>query len=95
MTVVVFSVNREHVCPCQRFREIVAQVAVYLDQNWQACFLNFADFPWNILWRWRARARGHYQGFACGYPWRGETSRGGERRPPLRRDARLPAYETA
>lgn len=92
---VVFSVNSEDVDPCQCFREIVAQFGVCLDQNCHSRFLSFEDSGLSIFWWWRARARGHYQGFACGYPWRGETSRGGERRPPLHRDACLPVYKTA
>ncbi|KAF7402962.1 hypothetical protein HZH66_005229 [Vespula vulgaris] len=82
MTVVVFSVNREHVGTSQDFRKITWHVGVEQGRIWSSVVPFSTAYTWMILLKRRARERGHYRGFACGYPWRGETSRGGERRPP-------------
>lgn len=77
MTVIVFSVNREHVGSPVRFREILRQLGLHSGENWQGGVADQAALSSRVSWRRRARARGHYRGFVCGYPWRGETSRGG------------------
>lgn len=77
MTVVVFSVKpRARIAPHrQHYREIVAQLGVRRDQKRPPRVPSESGRPLRQSRRRWARTRGHYRRFACGHPWRGETSR--------------------
>ncbi|KAL2720759.1 hypothetical protein V1478_009805 [Vespula squamosa] len=76
MTVVVFSVNREHVGTSQDFRKITWHVGVEQGRIWSSVVPFSTAYTWMILLKRRARERGHYRGFACGYPWRDKPKDG-------------------
>lgn len=85
MTVVVFSVNREHADPRQRdSRENLARFDVRRDRKQPSRVPTRSGCRTRLSRRRWARARGHYRRFACGCHWRGEAS--GER--PRRRRRR-------
>lgn len=77
MTVVVFSVKpRARIAPRRRrYREIVARFDVGHGQKAAHRVPAGSGRPSRYSRRRWTRQRGHYRRFACGRPWRGETSR--------------------